>query len=311
MFRLRFDAGFDMNHPDRAEFFYAEWHEMSMHAHAINKDGVFQGFLFDPKAQHGPIQFPNRLDYQEISPYLEFAYNNRLSAFIEVPVRFVHFRDIKEDPDGEAFPNEEEGPSSKSNTSGLSDIQVGIKAALIADHDRYVTFQFRTYIPTGDTFQGLGTGHVSVEPGLLVYQRLTDRLVFQGEFEDWNAIDGARFSGNLLIYGVGLGYDVYQGCNLRVSPVVEVVGWTVLTGMESFFGPVAVPANPPAGLVPGAGLPTTHGIRDQAGDTIVNAKVGVRTYFGEHNDLYVGFGQSLTGERWYREIARVEYRFAY
>lgn len=310
MFRLRFDAAFDMNHPDRAEFFYAEWHEMSMHAHAINKGGVFQGFLLDPKAR-GPVQFPNSLDFQELSSYVEYAFTNRLSAFVEVPYRFVHFGNVKEDPDTEAFPGEPEADGSSNDTNGFSDIQVGIKAALIADRDRCVTFQFRTYLPTGDTVKGLGTGHVSLEPGMLVYQRLTDRLAFQGEFEDWNAVDGARFSGNVLTYGVGLGYDVYRGCGLRITPVTEVIGWTVLNGMESFFGPVALPANPQAGLLPGAGLPTTHGIRDQAGDTIVNAKVGVRSYFGDHSDLYVGYGQSLTGERWYREIARVEYRIYY
>jgi hypothetical protein len=310
MFRLRFDAAFDMNHPDRAEWFWPAWREMALHAHAINKHGVFQGFEFDPTAK-GPVQFANRVDFEEIHPYVEVAFTNRLSAFVDVPVRFVHFRDLKEETANEPFPGEQEADGSANNTSGLSDIQAGMKYALIACPTRYVTFQFRTYIPTGDTLKGLGTGHVSLEPGLLVYQRLTDRLVFQGEFEDWSAVDGSLFAGNILTYGVGLGYDVYRSCGLRITPVTEFIGWTVLKGQESFFGPVAVPSNPPAGLVPGAGLPTTHGIRDEVGDTIVNAKVGVRTYFGNHSDLYVGYGQSLTGERWYREIARVEYRLYY
>ena len=58
---------------------------------------------------------------------------------------------------------------------------MGFKYALIANPNQYYTFQFRTYVPTGDSYQGLGTGHASLEPALLVFQRLTDRLYFSGE----------------------------------------------------------------------------------------------------------------------------------
>jgi hypothetical protein len=47
---------------------------------------------------------------------------------------------------------------------GLSDVQFGFKAALLADPDRYLTIQFRTYVPTGNPGTGLGTGHPSLEP---------------------------------------------------------------------------------------------------------------------------------------------------
>jgi hypothetical protein len=43
----------------------------------------------------------------------------------------------------------------------------------------------------------------------------------------------------------------------------------------------------------------------------VNGKFGVRTYFGHGHDLYIGYGQALTGDRWYKEIVRVEYRFSF
>ena len=55
----------------------------------------------------------------------------------------------------------------------------------------------------------------------------------------------------------------------------------------------------------------THGVINAAGDTIVNGKVGVRTYFGEGSDLYIGYGHALTGDRWYKDIIRVEYRLAF
>jgi hypothetical protein len=304
MFRLRYDAGFDMNRPDRAEFFYATWRELSFHPHGIMNDGTFKGVFFDPKAR-GPEQLPGRLDFQEVSPYLEFAFSHRLSGFVEVPTRFVDFDNLQEDPDHERFPEPraENTEVPHNNVGGLSDIQAGFKAALIADPDRYLTFQFRTYIPTGDAGRGLGTGHTSLEPGILLYERLSERLALQGQFKDWVPIGGGPGAGNVLIYGFSLGYDVYQHCDLRITPVAEMVGWTVLSGFESFAGPVTPPA--------GVNVPTTHGVMDASGDTIVNAKIGVRTYFGRGQDVYVGWGRSLTGDRWYKDLFRVEYRIGF
>jgi len=307
-FRLRYDAGFDMNRPDRAEFFYAEWKELSFHPHGVQGGGVF----FDPKAR-GPEILPGKLDFQEASSYIEWACNNRVSAFVEVPVSFVDFDNLQEDPDRERKPGggffpeprQENRGSPHTNFAGLSDIVAGFKAALVADPNRYLTFQFRTYIPTGDPARGLGTGHVSLEPGLLLDQRLTDRLVLEGQFRGWIPIDGGDAAGNILIYGLGLGYDVYRCNAFRVTPVVEFVGWSVLSGFESFFGHISATA--PPGVV----LPTTHGVLDASDDTILNAKVGVRTYFNERSDLYVGYGRALTDERWYRDIVRVEYRLRF
>jgi hypothetical protein len=319
MFRLRYDAGFDMNRPDRAEFFYATWKELSFHPHGINGDGTF----FDPKAR-GPEQLPGKLDFQDVTSYFEYAFNKRLSVFADVPVRFLNFRDIQEDfpseemkppgtqnlapnPGSPFFPEPNRGMSEshQDRTGGLSDVTAGFKFAVVADPDRYVTFQFQTFIPTGDPHTGLGTGHASLEPGLLVYQRLTDRLAVQGQFEDWIPIGGGPGAGNVLIYGLGVGYDVYQRCNLRITPVAEFVGWTVLNGFESVDEPIV--ATPPPGFV----LPRTHGVEDAGGDTIINAKLGVRTYFGRGNDVYVGWGHALTNDRWYRDIVRVEYRYSF
>ena len=307
-FRLRYDAGFDINRPDRAQFFYATWRELSFHPHGINGNGIF----FDPKAR-GPEQLPGRLDFQEVSSYFEYAFTRRLSAFVDVPVRFVDFDNLLEDPDhdrrpGGGFfpePRAENTETFHNNLGGLSDIQAGFKAALVADPDRYLTFQFRTYVPSGDAGRGLGTGHVSLEPGVLLYRQMTDRLMVQGQFRGWIPIAGGRMDGDILIYGVGAGYDIYRCGNLRVTPITEFVGWTVLSGFESFFGPVTATA--PPGVV----IPTTHGVQDASGDTIVNGKVGVRTYFGHRQDLYVGWGHSLTGDRWYRDIFRLEYRIAF
>jgi hypothetical protein len=254
-FRLRFDAAYRDNRPDRAEFFYP-------------KCGCFGGNA------PGPLGAETSVDYQDIRPYLEYALNQNLSAFIEVPFRFVN-------------------PERNGNHAGLSDIEFGFKAAMIAECDRYVTFQLRTYTPTGDPRKGLGTDHFSLEPALLMYQRLGERLAVEAELRDWIPLDGTGFAGNVVRYGVGASYDVYRSCDgvRRITPIVELVGWTVLNGKEFAF-----PEN---------------ATLDAAGDTIVNVKAGVRFYTGEHSNFYAGYGRALTGDVWYKDILRVEFRLVY
>lgn len=271
-FRVRYDSAYDNNRPDRAEFFYG-------------KCGCFRVLGADPNAP-GPPAVETKVDYQDIRAYLEAAFDNRASAFVELPVRFLN-------------------PEKNENATGFGDMNAGFKYAVIACPERYVTFQFRTYIPTGDADRGLGTNHVSLEPGVLLQQQLSDRLILNGEVQDWIPISGTDFAGNVLRYGVGLTYIALDSCNYRVMPVAEFVGWTVLDGKD-----FAVPGNntdPMAGRV-----------QDASGDTIVNAKLGVRFGFGEagpgslsQSSLYVGYGRALTGDVWYKDVLRVEYRLTF
>lgn len=316
MFRLRYDSIYNVNRFDRSEFLFAQWREFSFHAHAINGQGAW----LDPKAR-GFEPLPTRVDYQEVSATLEYAPTDRVSVYLDAPYRFVKLRDLKEDnpiderkPNG-AFFNESAdiGENFRPPTtefSGFADLKVGFKAALLASETRYLTLQFQVDLPTGEPGDALGVGHVSLEPSLMFLQRFGDRVTVQGQFGDWIPIGGGKnvfedgsFDGNILTYGLGLGYDVYKHKNFKVTPITEFVGWTVLNGLETTFSPVtgAVPAGVDY-------LPKTHGTIDVAGQTIVNAKVGVRTYFGCGNDIYVGWGHALTRERWYENILRVEYR---
>ena len=68
---------------------------------------------------------------------------------------------------------------------------LGFKYAFIARPDAFYTFQFKTYVPTGAGDLGLGTDHPSLEPGLLAFQRLSERFYFLGEFRDWIPINGS------------------------------------------------------------------------------------------------------------------------
>jgi hypothetical protein len=263
-FRLRFDAAYGNPMPDRAEFFYGQC-------------GCFGGNA------PGPLLPETNVDYQDFIPYFEWATSDCLSFFFEAPARLIN-------------------PDVNPNAGGFSDLNAGFKYALIAHPDEYLTIQFRVYAPTGDADRGLGNGHVSLEPSILYFRRFTERLTLQAEFRDWIPIsdsvapNGDNFAGNVIRYGAGLGYDLYccsdECTSRRLTPVAELVGWTILDGY-GFDG-----NNPQAGAI------------DQSGVTIVNAKFGVRYTVNQHS-FYAGYGTALTDDVWYDDIFRLEYRQAF
>jgi hypothetical protein len=225
----------------------------------------------DPNAK-GPRLPETRIDYQDISTYAEVALGERFSGFAEVPVLFLN-------------------PEQNANTAGLGDMNVGVKYAILSNPGQVGTFQLRAYLPTGASTHGLGTDHVSLEPAFLFYQRLGDRLTLETELKDWIAVGGSDFAGNVLRYGICLSYAIYKDHDFWIAPVAEVVGWTVLDGKE-----LAFPENV---------------IKDASGETIVNGKLGVRVGFGGNSSLYAGYGRALTGDVWYKDIIRVEYRMSF
>jgi len=44
---------------------------------------------------------------------------------------------------------------------------------------------------------------------------------------------------------------------------------------------------------------------------VVNLKVGARVDFGDRFGVYAGYGRAVTGDRWYRDVFRVEFRWLY
>jgi hypothetical protein len=233
-------------------------------------------FFWPVDGPFGPGPGPEtRVDYQDISLYAEHQFAARWSGFAELPVRMLN---------GEI----------QDNTAGIGDVTAGAKYLLASSCDTVFTAQLRVFAPTADGTRGLGTRHVSLEPALLLYHRATDRLAFEAELRDWTSIGGSDgFAGNVLRYGIGSSY-VLNPCDCHpVSAVIELVGWTVLHGGTAITTPpVTVFAN-------------------AAGDTIANAKLGLRWNLNCCNSLYAGYGRALTTEQWYEDVLRLEYRRAF
>jgi len=221
-----------------------------------------------------PLPEP-RVDYQDFSAYAEFTLLPQFSAFLELPARFLN-------------------PDVNANSSGLADLNLGFKYAFLESETGVLSFQFRAYAPSGDADRGLGNNHVSLEPALLFYQALSERAGIEGELRYWVPIGGTDFAGNIIRYGIGGHYNVFDNGCCRLGPVVEFVGWTVLNGKESLVQP--------SGLAE---------VRDASGQTVVNAKIGMRLGLGNRVDLYGGWGRPLTGDRWYENTLRLEMRLLY
>lgn len=234
-------------------------------------------FIYARTAPQGPgLPLPEpSIDFQEATAYLEKQISPCFSAFVELPTRFLN-------------------PDVNANAAGFGDMNAGFKYVFWQGETGLATFQFRTYIPTGDAERGLGTHHVSLEPSLLFYRAVGDKAAIEGELRYWVPVGGTEFAGDILRYGIGFRYEVFNNGYLRINPVTELVTWTVLSGQESFVFP--------------SGLPAVQGA---AGDTIVNVKVGVRFAWENWADVYAGYGRPLTGDRWYENIFRVEFRLHY
>jgi hypothetical protein len=286
LIRIRFDDSFDDQFPDRSEFFYA-------------KCACYRGLqnlippAFDPNAPGPGPGVPKAVNYQQLYMNAEYSPVRRFSAFVEVPVRWLQPQGFLAIPPFAPF----------SNQSGLSDVTAGFKFAAVASEGTYFTLQFKSYFPSGDASKGLGTNHYSIEPSLLLYHRLSSRFTIEGQVGDWHPIGGSAgvpitgsegFAGDVFFYGLGPSYRLYRGRHFGLTPVVELFGWHVISGFQT----------QPGGPVDGAAA-------EVGGLNIVNLKVGVRTNIGFHNSFYVGFGQALTHDDWYKHIVRLEYRYAF
>lgn len=270
--RIRFDAGFKDNAPDRAEFFYPQC--------GCNGGGA-------PGPKPGAS---NNINFQQLYFQVEYAPVRRFSVFTEVPIRWIQPQSF--------IPGT--GTPTFSNQSGISDVRAGFKLAVTASSDHSLTLQFKAYFPSGDGSRGLGTAHYSIEPSLLYYQRLSGRWAVESQIGGWLPINGSslsgvgNYAGDIFFYGFGPSYQLVNRENIKFAPVVELFGWRVLGGLETVETPAGTPA-----------------VADASGTNIVNLKIGARTSFGRHNSVYVGFGQAVTHSVWYEHIVRLEYRYSF
>jgi hypothetical protein len=282
--RVRFDAEFSVEDPDRAEFFYG-------------KCACYRGLpstnpAYDPNAPGPGPGIAARLNAREVHVNVEYAPLQRLSFFADLPERSLQYTATV--------------GGKMDNATGFGDFVAGLKFALVASERTYLTFEFSAFTPTGDASQGLGTNHYSVQPLLLLNHRLGEHMTLLGQFGDFHPLAGSAgyptasspnaFAGDVLEYGLGLGYRFETAPEISITPLLEFVGWHVFDGYYT-SATAAVQGTLPE--------------LSAAGVNIVNVKAGFRISFHQHHSVYLGYGEALTNSRWYKEILRLEYRFLF
>ena len=266
--RVRFDAGFNAPRPDRAEYFYAGTSSPASPSSAIQRTLNFQQLYLD--GEYSPI--------------------SRLSAFVQIPFRWIQPFFV---PSPTLTPDLFSG-------GGISDVQAGLKFAAIAADPRNLTFQLRAYFPSGDGRAGFGTNHYSIEPKVLLFQKLSDRVAIEAEAGDTHPIGGTIFTANapslsspqqfaadVAMYGIGPSYQFIRRDSYRITPVLELVSWHVFGGLQT--GPDKV-------------------VQSASGINVLNAKFGARASFSNGSSIYAGYGRGVTSDIWYRNLFRIEYR---
>lgn len=232
-------------------------------------------WAWTPPSANGPQAAESRVDYQRLSAYVEWAPSEDFSVFVDAPTVMSN-------------------PTINDNTAGFGDLEAGFKFALCRSNSTLLTAQFKTYLPTGDEKSGMGTGHVSLEPGLLFLHQ-QGWVTWEGELRHWIPVDGTREDqGNVTRYGLGASANLAPLGMPRVRPVVEVVGWTFLSGRTRYIS--------------AEGIDTRD---DSRGDTVVNLKIGSRFKLNECTDIYAGYGRALSGHRLYQDIFRLELRHTF
>jgi hypothetical protein len=281
--RVRFDVGFGIDAPDRAEFFYAKCGCYKL------DDPPF----FDPDAPGPGPGVPTELNFQQLYVQGEHAMRPGLSLFAELPVRAIQPQGFEDfGPRYAPFPDQ----------SGIADIRFGAKVSLRADENRDLTLQVRASTPTGNASKGLSIDHWSIEPVLLYQQTIGERAGIEAQFGTFHPFGGSvgaptsgsdKFSGDVLFYGIGPSFDLVANDRFRFSPVLELVGWHVMGGSQT--------------LCPGAQC--TYAVDDH--DNIVNLKLGARVTAANRNSFYAGYGWALTDAVWYERVFRLEYRYEF
>ena len=221
----------------------------------------------------GPSSVPSRgINYDELRHYTEIAHG-------PVGVSFEYsYRSVDE--------------GSRHN-AGFGDLVVGTKTLLFDREILQFAFKMDTHIPQGATGKGLGTGHVSLEPGLILGVNFSQNSFVQAEIAEWIPLGGDdEYAGALLRYNAS--WNVVLA---RPHPCIPMIGVAEVNGWRFQDGSFTLP-----------------GTTDQlpaGGDTYLNFAGGLRVFFCNTADFGVSYATPISGCGWTDSVIRTDLRFRY
>jgi len=228
-------------------------------------------YFWAEKGVKGPGLTERKINYQVLSFYQEIAAKG-FSFFVEMPYLGV-------------------GPDVNVRHSGFGDVNLGTKSMFLDCELIQMTFQFRTFIPSGSAGNGLGTGHVSLEPSLLTTIKLASRTYLQTQFSEWIPVGGdSGFEGDVFEYHFSVNQALW--CP---NPGTALVGTLELNGLVFQDGE----------FTDALGLAVSA-----SGHSYAQFGPGLRFALCDRCDIGVGAGFGLS-DHGPAEIYRTEFRLRY
>lgn len=322
--RYRYDNGWGFERPDRAEWFMAR---PRTNPNQLGPGGAWakQGI------GKGPPCIAEKLDYGAFRMYMEAA-TQTFGFFVELAYLNVdpntapasiqpntaagagginlggglNIPGAAPVPGGAAANRRRPSPvpAPCCSASGFGDMNLGTKSVLIDCELLLLTFQFKTFLPTGNFTQGIGTGHVSLEPSLLFAIKLTQECYLQGQLAYWFPIGGdPLYQGNVFHSHLALNKNIWKPSpGTRLVGTLEFNNFCVLGGNYTETGYVIPNPNATANTL------NVAPVAIPASAFMVTVGPGVRLFCCDRVDLGVGSAIAVTGEHFEKQLLRVDLR---
>jgi hypothetical protein len=254
--KLRFDHVWDFPFPDKAEFLWAQ------------ENG---------KGPHGPGGIgETATSYRDFVMYNEVAID-RFSMWVSIP----YVQMSSDTPFAEA--------------SGFGDIAIGTKSLLLDCDLMQFSFGFNTYILSGNFLNGLGTGHVSLEPELMMALKLTPTTYLEASAAYRIPIGGdSGFEGPVLQYHFSLNHLLWScgSCNgIKLIGDIELNGYEILGGSYTDATGAVLSA--------------------RSIGSILSVGPGVRLVICDKIDFGIGSAFNITNDSMGDEMIRAEFRWRF
>jgi hypothetical protein len=255
--RFRWDAGLNVMFPDRSEYFWG--------APPLGPTIALSNPTTAFKAE-------KNLSYNDLSVYTEVA-TGLISFFVDVP-----YRSIDGDITGHA--------------AGFGDINLGTKTLLYDCELFQIAFQFKTYILSGVPVKGLGTGHMSIEPSVLLGLRISPDTYLETQVGEWIPFGNPFYSGAILKANASLNQVLW-----RIMPNVPLIATAEIQTLNFQDGAYTDP-------VLGAW-------QKSSGYTYINVGPGLRLFICDRIDFGIGTSFALTEKHFAEQLYTSEFRVRY
>lgn len=283
--RLRATVGYELKTPDAALYFFAQSNGSGLGPYnaAAAASQVAAQQAANPG---GTVQVVgiSRVNYTDFDMYVETCTKaGKFSAWVNTKFRGV-------------TPN----APYVNHGSGFGDLDTGTKSLLLDSELTQVSFQMRTFVPTGNFATGTGTGVVRIEPSILYAVKLCPGTYLEGQIGDWISIGGS-YAGTIL--------EVNQAVNTvlwELNPDCQMIGtveydtWTFLSG--NYTDPTVTVGSSTSGIL--ATKSANMMYYSQLG-------LGIRFSFCNRLDFGCAAAYSIGRYHWAEQTYRTELRLMY